>query len=342
MGADLMGMALRLQGRKPRVLSLLIAAATATATALLTSGCPGSPEQIQVPLSGWPSYEYFYLASKTGLDRKEGLAITNVQLPDPQAVINGYLREQFAVAQLSSVELLDLCNRTPSRCPAVVLVLDESSGGDQLAVHNSVASIEALRGQKVAVTFSSLGPYVLQLALQRHGLTLNDVQLVNMPLERMPEALQRREVMAAALYPPFSEMVTRKGVSRPLFSSQETPGEILDLLVVDPRELERNPQRISRLVRVWQQAHALAQSDPAAAIAVMAQREGLTPKEFAKAEGGLRYFSLEEQRKLLAPNGPVVRNLAHVHSVQTALGLSPKGSVMPQVSDRAVQDALKP
>ena len=293
-----------------------------------------------MPLSGWPSYEYFYLASKTGLDRQEGLKITSVQLPDPQAVTNGYLRGQFVVAQLSAVELLDLCHRAPSRCPAVVLVLDESRGGDQLAVHNSVPSIQALRGQKVAVTFSTLGPYVLQLALQRHGLSLNDVQLVNMPLEKMPEALRQREVMAAAVYPPFSEMVRRQGVSRPLFSSRETPGEILDLLVVDPRELARSPDRFSRLVRVWQRAHALAESDPAAATAVMAEREGLTAREFAQGESGLRYFSLKQQLKLLAPDGPVVQNLARAQAVQTALGLSPKGSVMPQVSPSAVRGAL--
>ena len=332
-------MALQFRRRRAGLLSLGLPG-VGLALAALLGGCPRLPEQIEVPVSAWPSYEYFYLASKKGLDRQEGLAITSVQLPDPQAVTNGYLRGQFVVAQLSAVELLDLCHRAPARCPVVVLVLDESRGGDQLAVHNSVGSIEALRDQKVAVTFSTLGPYVLQLALQRHGLNLSDVQLINMPLEQMPEAIARREVVAAAVYPPFSEWVARKGQSRPLFSSSETPGEILDLLVVDPQELARAPERISRLVRVWQRAHALAQSDPKASAVLMARREALSPAEFKRAESGLRYFSLEEQLKLLAPQGPVVRNLAHVQTVQTGLGLTPKGSVQPQVSLKAVQGAL--
>jgi hypothetical protein len=72
----------------------------------------------------------------------------------------------------------------------------------------------------------------------------------------------------------------------------------------------------------------------------MARREALSPAEFKRAESGLRYFSLEEQLKLLAPQGPVVRNLAHVQTVQTGLGLTPKGSVQPQVSLKAVQGAL--
>ncbi len=328
-------MALPHRGPRAALTGVVLAAAAA-----LLGACPGQPERIEVPVSGWPSYEYFYLASQKGLDRQEGLAITNVQLPDPQAVINGYLRGQFVVAQLSAVELLDLCHRAPVRCPVVVLVLDESRGGDQLAVHNSIPSIEALRGKRVAVTFSTLGPYVLQLALQRHGLTLNDVELINMPLEEMPEALERGAVMAAAVYPPASELVARKGQSRPLFTSRETPGEILDLLVVDPQELKQTPERIGRLVRVWQRAHGLARSEPRQSAAVMARREGLSPEEFVRAEGGLRYFSLQEQLKMLAPAGPVVRNLAHVQAVQTALGLTPAGTVMPQVSQEAVQGAL--
>lgn len=323
------------------VLPAITAAITAAAalTALLT-GCGGQVQRIDVPVSGWPSYEYFYLASQKGLDRQEGLAITNVQLPDPQAVTNGYLRGQFQVAQLSAVELLDLCHRAPARCPVVVLVLDESRGGDQLAVHNSVPSVAALRGRPVAVTFSTLGPYVLQLALQRHGLNLKDVQLVNMPLDAMPEALANRQVLAAAVYPPTSELVRRRSQSRPLFTSEETPGEILDLLVVDPQTLARSPERISQLVRVWQRAHALARAEPQASTAVMAKREGLSQEEFVRAEAGLRYFPLQEQLRLLAPEGAVARNLAHVQAVQSGLGLTPKGTVLPQVSQVAVRGAL--
>jgi NitT/TauT family transport system substrate-binding protein len=308
----------------------------------LLGGCTTVPEEIRVPISGWPSYEYLYLASRTGIDRQVDLAITPVQLPDPQAVTNGYLRGQFAVAQLSAVELLDLCNRAPARCPVVVLVLDESRGGDQLAVHRAVPSIEALRGRRVAVTFSTLGPYVLQLALKPHGLRISDVLTRNMPLEQMAGALARREVEAAVVYSPFSELVARGGHTRVLFTSRETPGEILDLLVVNPEELARHPGRIAKLVKAWQLAHQQAQAEPRASVARMAQREGLSSSEFVQAETGLRYFSLEQQIPLLAPGGTVATNLARVQAVQQQLDLSPKGGPLPRVDAEPVKAALEP
>ncbi|MBM5825420.1 MAG: hypothetical protein FJ054_08685 [Cyanobacteria bacterium M_surface_10_m2_119] len=307
----------------------------------LLAGCIGEPPQLQVPVSGWPAYEYFYLAENSGLDRPEGLAIRSIQLPDPQAVINAFARGKFQVAQLSAAEVIDLCNRVPEGCPVVVLVLDASEGGDQLAVHNSVPSIAALKGRRVAVTFSTLGPFILHLALERHGLRLSDVQTQHVPLERMEPALAKGEVVAAATYPPFSEAIRAAGHSRTLFDSRETPGEILDLLVVDRQFLQQHPQRVNALVRVWERAQRHARTHPDASVSRMARREGISPAAFREAERGLRYFDLPQQLELLQAGGAVERNLRRVQGALQELGVSPAGGVRPAVDAAPVQAALQ-
>lgn len=305
----------------------------------LTS-CRQRMAELTVPITGWPAYEYFYLAVKTGLDRQNGIAITPVQLPDPQAVINGFARGQFQVAQLSAAEVLDLCNRVPDRCPVVVLVLDASEGGDQLAVHKSVPSIAALKGGRVAVTFSTLGPYVLHLALQRHGLDVEDVSTQHIPLERMEQALAQGRVQAAATYPPFSEAITKAGHSRVLFTSRETPGEILDLLVVDQHLLQHQPLLIGKLIRVWERAHREARTTPKTSVAWMAGREGITPEDFRRSEAGLHYFSLQEQLSMLQADGAVQNNLQRVQEVLQALNISPPGAMLPKVTAEPVKAVL--
>ena len=99
------------------------------------------------------------------------------------------------------MEAVDFCGRAPQRCPVVVLGLDESRGADQLAVHRGIASIAALKGRTVAATYSTLGPYVLHRALERHGLSFSDVKLRNMPMVQMLSALASGEVQAAAFSP---------------------------------------------------------------------------------------------------------------------------------------------
>ena len=42
------------------------------------------------------------------------------------------IRDRIDVVQLTTVDILDICSRQPDRCPVVVLVLNESLGGDQI------------------------------------------------------------------------------------------------------------------------------------------------------------------------------------------------------------------
>lgn len=309
--------------------------------ALLPGACSLQQEPLKVPVSNWPGYEYVYLASKLGLDRQEGLEIDPVQYPDPQSIVHAYLRGDLPIAQLTTVEAVDICARIPRRCPTVVLVLDESLGGDQVAARRELPSIAALRGQTVAVTFSTLGPYVLNRALQRSGLTFEDVRVRNMPLAEMPRALAKGEVQAAAFFPPFSEIAARSGTTRVLFDSSQIPGEIFDVLAVDPTYLSQNPAQITKLIRAWQAAHQAAQKDRGKAVALMATREGLTPAEFEQAEKGLRYFPLRDQQALLRPGGPLAVNLKEVQKVQQNLGLSVVGAQLPSTTSAYVSQALQ-
>ena len=294
-----------------------------------------------VPVSNWPGYEYFYLAEQAGLAREQGVSLSTVEFADPQAIVHAYLRGDLAIAQLTTVEAVDICARVPDRCPVVVLVLDESVGGDQVMARQGITAIEQLRGKRVGVTLSTLGPYVLSRALELQGLSLGDVQLHNITLDSMPAALARGSVDAVAVYPPYSEYASRQGNASTVFDSRSIPGEIFDVLVVDPKALEQQKGVLPPLLRAWQAAHDFRRREPRRAVELMARREGLLPAEFIHAERGLRYFSLREQRAMLQAEGPLVRALRRVRRVQNQLKLVSPVAPMPRVSDAAVVEALR-
>ena len=307
----------------------------------LLAGCSGSTPSLTVPISNWPGYEYFFLAQQTGLARSEGLDLRTLQYPDPQSIVHAYLRGEVTVAPLTTVEAVDICSRAPERCPVLVLVLDESLGGDQVMARPGIGSIAALRGRRVAVTPSTLGPFVLSRALEQQGLSLKDVQLRTLTLDAMPSALARAEVDAAAIFPPFSVQAARQAKATVLFDSRRIPGEVFDVLAVDPQLFKTQRDVLVRLARSWQAAHALRRSRPGEAVPPMARREGLTPQEFSAVEEGLRYPQLREQRAMLAPAGQLQRNLQAVQRVQGQLGLLTQGAPLPSVSDALVTAALR-
>ena len=307
----------------------------------LVAGCNPFLQRLAVPVSLWPGYEFFPLAHQRHLDRSQGLALQLPEFANPQDIVHAYLRGDLQIAQLTTVEAVDLCKRVPRRCPVVVLVLDESRGGDQVLVHRSLASIADLRGRPVAITPSTLGPFVLSRALARHGLGLGDVDLRPMPLESMPQALARGEVMAAALFPPFSDQAQRLAPVRPLFTSREIPGQIFDVLVVDPSLLSGQRQALVKLLRTWQAALETLRRSPEASMAVMARREGVSEADFRASLQGLVFLPLARQLPLFRPGGVLERNLRDLRQVQAQLGLMPATAPLPPVDGSVMAEALR-
>ena len=307
-------------------------AAGSLGLSLAVAGCQQRKQVVTVPISSWPGYEYFYLAHRYGLDKANGVEINPTQYPDPQGIVHAYLRGDLLLAQLTTVEAVDICARIPQRCPTVVLILDESRGGDRIAVVKGISSIAGLKGKRVAVSYSTLGPYVLSRALELNGLELGDVQLADIPLAQMPEALKTGIVQAAVFFPPFSDYAARDGVSEVVFDSSAIPEEVFDVLVVDPNYLRSHGDEIRALVRAWGKAHQEAGRDSAKATAVMAAREQVSVKEFRESEEGLVYFPLSKQASMLKPQGVLSKNLRAVKMVQERLGLFPSGSPLPSVT----------
>lgn len=310
--------------------------------ALLQGGCSGPAATLTVPLAPWAGYTYLELAQERGFARAEGLRILIDRHDDPQKIVQEWLRGELTIAPLTSVELVDLCSRRPQRCPVVVLVLDESRGADKLLVHRSIPTLRALRGRRVGLAPSSLGPFVLARALDSVGVDISEVTIVPTQPEAMGAALNNGSVMAVASFPPFSELVERLGIARTLFDSRAMSGEIVDVLVVEPAFLEANREAVVKLLRSWQRAHAWARRNPTEARNALARHLKMSASAVERVEEGLAYFPLTQQQEMLRPGGPITENLRAVLDLQQKLGIVRPDAPLPAVSDALVRQALQP
>jgi NitT/TauT family transport system substrate-binding protein len=296
---------------------------------------------VRVPVSSWPNDEVFRLATINRLAAKRDLNLEITRYRDRQLIVSDFAWGRLRLAMLTTVELVDVCARVPERCPVVVMVLNESRGGHQLVAAPAIRSVRDLRARPVGVISTSLGPYLVARALQKEGLRLQDVVLRIQSLESMLEAMNRGQLAAAAMYPPFSDRLLQSGSARLLFDSNQIQGEIFDVLVVEPAYLRRHGEEVARLIRVWQDARDFARSRPELAARQLAAREGWTLAEWRKLQRVLPSSSLPQQLSMLAPGGVVARNLREVRDRQAELGLLPKQSKLPQVSDQPLRQALR-
>ena len=317
----------------------LIAALMASAGLLMGLGAclaPWQERQVRLAIVDWPAYEYFYLASRKGLDRDQGYRLQVDQFGSLQDQRRAFSRGDVEAIATTLPEAIAICREVPARCPVIVLVLDASNGADQVAAAARWRSVAELKGQRVGLERSVLGEFMLLRAAQGQGLKLADFKLRYDGPKALVSQLQRGVVDAIVTYSPHSDGLVADPRFRVLFSSSQIRGEVVDVLAVSPELQRRDSKQVAALVRTWWAARQLAAEEPQQATALMAQRQGVTPEQFLSSQRLIRYPDRNQQAGLLAADGPVQRTLQHLQRQMREANRIPQAIPLPKLAPELV------
>lgn len=261
---------------------------------LLIAGCsaPGMP--LRVATNVWPGYEFLYLAREKGLYDE---SIRLVELASASDVMDALRTGDIEAGALTLDETITLASEGVDL--VVVLVFDISAGADVLMTRPSIARLEDLRGQRIAVETTALGAVMLEGALAKAGLPIESVQVRHLSLREHLEAYQRGEIDAAITFPPYDSALAAAGAVR-RFDSSAIPGRIVDVLAVRRDALDGHHQSLRALVHGYFEAREAWQESPAEALSIINRRLKLPVNELPGTFDGLHLPSADEMRTMLA------------------------------------------
>jgi NitT/TauT family transport system substrate-binding protein len=285
------------------------------------AGCSRTQsEPLRVGIHASPGHELLYLAEVKGLFAAEGARVRIVEFASPSDARRAYERGQIDGMASSLVELLQARDHSP-RSPRAILILDSSQGAHALVAGPAVHGIEDLRGRSIAIEPGSVGVFLLGRALERAGASLDDVTLVPMDQERMPDAFAQHRIDAAACSSPIAQRLVGEHDGRTLFTSGDIPGEIFDVLALDQQVHGARPDEVRAMLRAFHRAVEYAAAHPDEATRLMAARERVAPSAFAEAlRDEIRVPREAEQAALLAADGPAERSIQQVDRILRATG----------------------
>ncbi len=302
----------------------LFAIVAAFVCILLIHGCTSnSSKSVKIAINSWPGYEFLYLAQKVGIYDQLGLNIELIELDSlsdvQRAYVNGYA-DGFASTVIEAVQAEVLSER-PLK---IILVPDYSNGGDVIIAPNGLSSIKDLKGKTVGAEVSSLGIFLLDRALALHGLSLNDVNIVNIEQLNGEQKMLAGEIDAFVTYPPVSVNILKHKRFHKIFTSAEIPNEIIDTVAVSETVLKKQPDFSQKLRKAWGLAINYYQANPQEAIQLMAEREGISPAEFKEVLSDLHIVSEQAQNRLfknpemlVRSTNAVCKTLVHIEAINT-------------------------
>lgn len=269
------------------------------ALVLLCTTAQGEPLRLGTNI--WPGYEPLYLARGLGYFNEHSVRL--VEFLSASEVLRAFRNRAIDAAGLTLDEVLLLAEQ--GAAVRVILVNDISNGADVVSSRPEVQSLRALSRRRVGVESTALGAYVVTRALEQHGLSPADVDVVPLEINEHEAAYRDGRVDAVVTFEPVRTRLLAAG-ARELFTSRDIPGEIVDVLVVREGTLTERPAVLKHIVAGWFKALAHLEARPQDAAERMSKRLDLSPEEVLASYDGLRLPDRAENLALLGGANPTL------------------------------------
>ena len=289
-----------------RGLALLLA----TAVGLAACGGRGGPAaQPRPPLRFgfdlWPGYYPALIADGKGFFSAAGVAVEPIHPEQTDTMMADFTAGKYDAI---GIALGDLVSLTQSDADfSIVLVSDESAGGDAVVALRGIPAVADLRGKRIGVNKGGFAELFVTTMLAEQGLTPADVTLVDMDAAELPARLAAGEVQAGHTWEPYLTQIVDQG-GTVLFSSAQTPGLIPDVIAFRGQVIRERPDDVRAFVKAWGQAvdFWLDQREEGTAIAAAALK---IPPESISLKG-IRLLTLADNQALFQP-GQTTASLEH-------------------------------
>ena len=179
-----------------------------------------------------PNHVPLYAAIDQGFFARRGIRVEIVPPSDPSQVV------RLAATRVADVALTPQMNFLIAKDAglpliAVAALIDRSLGGLLSLKEAGIRTLSDLRGKRIGYSLVPLEPALWRTVLSSVGLTLDDVEMVNVGMNTVP-ALLLRQVDAIGAFRNFEPLQVELQGREPVFFAQEEHGvpETYDLIAV--------------------------------------------------------------------------------------------------------------
>src|SRR5437762_7455893 len=249
---------------------------------------------LRIAFSDWPGWTAFEIGIQKGWFKDAGVDVKFDWFEYAPSM------EAFAAGKVDAVMMTmgdALVTGAPGARSVAILITDYSNGNDMIVAKKGINNIKALKGKTVGLETGLVEHLMLTKALEKNGLKIGDVKLINVPTHQTAQTLASGNVDAIGAWQPNAGQALKAAAgSKAIFTSSDVPGLIYDLVCVSPQSLKERRADWVKVIKVWNRIVAFVR-DPAhqaEAVKIMAGRAGVPPEEYAKFMPGTRFLTPQE------------------------------------------------
>ena len=264
--------------------SRLFALLAVLAVSLVPLGAAQAKDNFRVCWSiyaGWMPWSY---AESSGIMKKWAdkydISVDLVQINDYIESVNQYTSGNMDGCAITNMDTLTI--PAASGVDSTALIINDYSDGNDGIILKDADSLEDIEGRQVNLVQFSVSHYFLARALQSVGLSERDISTVNTTDADMVGVYANDDVDAVVTWNPQLQAIDEMPNSNLVYTSEQTPREILDMLVVNTQTLEANSDFGKAMVGAWYEVMQHIADGDEAALTAMAEAAGTTMDNYKR------------------------------------------------------------
>lgn len=248
--------------------------------------------KVRIAIQPYPLYAPIYVAKELGTLEK-ALKEINKDVQWTSLKSGPLVNESFASGQQDIGVVGDV--------PAIIA---KSSGQNNIIISNSaygekalavlvksdsnIKDISQLKGKKIAYVKGSYAHHLLYVVLESVGLTLDDIQSVNLPAEDIPSAIENKEVDAGVLWEPFiTQLLNQDRVKVLVDGTNIKRGNLV--VVANKDYAANNSEAIQIFLKAYNDAANYIVENPKEAAELVSNDFGLSADELVEVFKNFNY-----------------------------------------------------
>ncbi|MGH1392761.1 MAG: ABC transporter substrate-binding protein [Trichormus sp.] len=239
------------------------------------------------------------IAQEKGLFQAQGVDVELIYKPYTKLEQANFNAGKYDGISLSLGSLMILSTTNPDI--QGMIVINESTGADVIVAQSQIQTIADLQGKKLGVNLGSFSEVFVSEMLKSGKLTSDDVNLVQAEALEIPQLLKNNFIQAGHTWQPHVSKAIESG-EHIIFSSKQTPGLILDMIVFRKNTIANRPKDIRAFVRGWLQASNYWKANVQEGNAIISKALKI-PSDTISLEG-VNLTDLAENQKLFQSSNP--------------------------------------
>jgi NitT/TauT family transport system substrate-binding protein len=258
----------------------------------------GAQTKVVIGYSGWTGFAPLTLARDAGIFKRNGLDVELKKIPQKDrhlAIASGDIQ---CAATTVETWIVWNANGVPTR---QIFQMDKSYGADGMAVRANIQKIADLKGKTVAASAPGTAPYfTLAWFLKKNGLSVKDVNVVNLEPAAAAQAFVAGQNDAAMTYEPYLSTVRANPQAGKIIATTLDYPMIMDTFGCTPKFLADNPKAAQALANSYFEALEMIRSDPKRSHEIMGADVKQSGTDFENSAKYLRWQDKAANQKFFA------------------------------------------